>query len=159
MKEQVKNTQLEIEGRQAIKDIQGMINPKWNEPKYGNYDGPLDLLYLQVKSCRDMSGVRKALYFGDEEGKKYAKEHAIYKRAYKNFLRDIIYFKRFLEQPYGQVDIEKYMMLISEDENRAKNFRAIIKNILIREDLLMLDFELMDQIYRIHELAHANQRG
>ena len=141
--------QLEIEGRQAIIDVQEMINPKWNEPLNGNYDGPLDLLFKQVRSCRDLSGARKAIYAGDKIGKLYAEEHAMYKKDYKHFL----------EQPFGQVDIEGHMIFISEDENRTKNFKAIIHNILVREDLLMLDFELIDQLYRIHQLANANKRG
>ena len=36
-------------------------------------------------------------------------------------------------------------------------FFAIIRNILIREDALVLNFDFIEQVYRIHQMA--NKRG
>ena len=55
------------------------------------------------------------------------------------------------------MDIENYMAGFSDDELRTKNFEAIIHNLLVREDLLALNLDLIDRIYRIHTMA--NTRG
>ena len=155
-------TELEIAGEQAIKDIQRMINPKWNVPRNGNADGPLYLQLLNVRSLYIMSKMRKELGY-DEDPKIPTSEVSYetlcerYKNAYEHFLQDIIYFKAFLETPFGQMDIENYMAGFSDDELRTKNFEAIIHNLLVREDLLALNLDLIDRIYRIHTMA--NTRG
>lgn len=160
MKKEEKIDELETSARQTIKEIQNMINPKWNVAHHGIVDGPLDLLLMQIKSLYDMSETRYRLFKDDinnEETEKYKKQYKTFKHDYKHFLQDILFFKVFLTNPFGRINIESYVSGISGDANRLKNFFAIIRNILIREDALALNFDFIEQVYRIHQMA--NIRG
>jgi hypothetical protein len=162
MNEIEEKTELEIMGEQALKDIQNMIEPKWNIPHRGNADGPLNLQLINVRSLYKLSKVRRDMGYDEdtslsESGPNYATLCDSYKKAYDNFFKDLIFLKNFLTIPYGQIDIENYINGFSNDELRTKNFKAIIHNLLVRIDMLALNLNLMDQIYRVHVLA--NTRG